>query len=204
MNIKELLKKCDWNQISISKYEKIKEKIEKMDTENADNISTDAALEMMSLIYEVDKTELLNLDIKTFNILLNKVLTLQKIDTKQLHKTYKLNGNDYAIGMKYNIWTGEFDIKTDQYLTFMNVLRENPDSMAALLATILVPKCGRFNDGYSLLRLRDDISEHLNVSDGASIIFFLNSMFLTISKRRLEAALKQAKRASSKSSSATS
>ena len=168
---RELLNKCKWSNISIAKYNRLNGLL------TDDVIDTDKIIDIMQIIFEMPKEKLLEMNINDFNELLLQVIKLKEVETQKLKRIYMINGKSYKLKFKYDTWKKEFDVSTDQYMSFMNVLKANPEDIAAILSVVLVPTNAKFNKGYDLLELKSDIENYLSIEDGMGIVFFLNLIF---------------------------
>lgn len=140
-----------WYDITLEQYLKLAETVNIED-------KTEQALAICELIFGGDLT------LQEFN---EKMKELEFLNTEIPNptppKTLNINGRKYFTDCLLG------NIKTSQYIDFMNYLKTN--NIVGILSVFLIPEGHTYNDGYDLLRVMNDAKE-LQVPVAMGISFF--------------------------------
>lgn len=130
---------------------------------------TEKMLEIASIVFG---DEVADLNLREFSKRLEELQFLKEeipISNKVI-KTYTIKGREYELqGYLGNI-------TTSQYIDFNNYSKDN--SYNKMLAVFFVPKGHKYNDGYDMLQVFDDMLE-LPITVAQSTAFFFGRQFST-------------------------
>ena len=114
---------------------------------------------------------------------LEKELPLKNVKLKY---TYILNGRKYDSNINLTM------IKTNQFIDFTTYTREKDVRYEKLLSVFMVPNGHKYNDGYNMKEVQDDILQ-MSIADVQSLAFFMMEQFrafAVIFQRYLETEMK--------------
>lgn len=167
--------KLTWNDITYRDFESIKKASEIED-------ETDRAIAIAQAVYGDD---IILLPIQQFNEVCKGLSFLQtEIPTSIKVKNVIVNGREYY----FDGMLGE--VSTAQYIDFQNYLK-NQD-MAKLYSVFFIPKGHKYNDGYDMLQVFDDIYD-MPIPTLYSASFFFNRQFELFIKIFQRSLMKQIK-----------
>lgn len=154
------LKYKNWNEIPISLWKEIKE-VKTDDT-------TQLNLELLALLCDVSIDDIYSLNVGEINKLLPQIKFLEdfKFDTKFSAKTIVLNGKTYNVSIDLQKFT------IAQYIDFQTYWGQKDRDLAKIISCLLIPKGCKYNDGYDVVEVINDIEEHLSITIANSIVFF--------------------------------
>lgn len=104
-------------------------------------------------------------------------------------KKYEINGKTYEF-MGY-----PDKISTAVYIDFYNTGREIPKDITDMLSLVLIPEGHKYNDGYDMDEVKDDIENHFNIEDALSVCDFFTSLSQVLLRQALRQAKKMLKKA---------
>lgn len=76
-------------------------------------------------------------------------------------------------------------INTAQYIDFQTFSKGGEDKIVEILSTLLVPKGKKYNQGYDVLQLQQDLRENLSVADALTLFAFFFAKFQSLIKTSL-------------------
>ncbi len=84
-----------------------------------------------------------------------------------IHKFYKINNKIYTLSLN------PFKLSAGQFLDLQHGMGRGEEVM---LSTVLIPLWRRYGEGYDILKVREEIREHMRIGDAMEISdFFLNT-----------------------------
>lgn len=160
-----------WNDITIADYIQIKQVL---DTD------VEPLIKQGELLKLITKKEIDNLPLPKFIELAKKELAFlnqppRKPSFKDVKEKYHVAGWDLEL------WGNISKITTAQYVDYTNIqkpLKTEIDAIAAypkVLSVFLIPEGKKYNEGYDIVKLQDDIEQHMPITDAMAIAFFLSS-----------------------------
>jgi len=159
--------KTSWRNVSINEYFSLKEKL--------DNTLQPYEKEIikMAIITEKPEEDILNLNLNEFKKLQETGSWLNEfnINTKPNFKSITLNGK------KYNIDTNLQNFTVAQYIdfqTFYPKFKENHQFMGNVLACFIIPDKCKYNEGYDIQELINEIMENLDIMTAQEILYFFH------------------------------
>lgn len=151
-----------WNDVTVSQFLELQELI-KIENE------TDRLLSIIELFFGED---VVDLQIYEFN---NKIKELDflktEVPTNHIVNTATVNGRKY----KVDALVGH--ISTAQYVDFTNYMKENPEkNITKCLSVFFIPEGHKYNDGYDMLQVIDDMGS-LPIDIAMSESFFFSRQY---------------------------
>jgi len=175
--MKEKDKTYSWNDISFRQFQEIKTVLDDIEDE------TDRSVRIAQIIYGDD---VIQLPIQTFNQLCGG---LSFLSTEVPHditvKEVTVNGRQYY----FDGLLGK--ITTAQYIDFQNYLKNNDE--VKCFSVFMIPKGHKYNDGYDMLEVFEDIQD-MPIPILYSASFFFNRQFATFIKIFQRYSMKQLKK----------
>lgn len=159
MNLK--IKK--WDDITINDYLKIKEISEDESLSIAEK-----DIKTIALLCRVSENEIWNLSIPKVTKLRHQAQFLQEFSFPKDIKFKKIFVGKYecAINVKLESMT------ISQYVDFQEYFKDIDSFMPHLMSVFLIPKGFKYNEGYDINDLIEDIGNNLSIIDYNTILFF--------------------------------
>lgn len=168
-----------WNDVTVSQFLELQELIKIED-------ETDRLLAIMDLFFGDAVSEL---PLAEFNKKI-KELDFLKIEVPKNHivNTATVNGRKY----KVDALVGH--ISTAQYVDFTNYMKEDPEkNITKCLSVFFIPEGHKYNDGYDMLQVIDDMGS-LPVDIAMSESFFFSRQYKKFIKIFQSYSIKQIKK----------
>lgn len=168
-----------WNDVTVSQFLELQELIKIED-------ETDRLLAIMDLFFGDAVSEL---TLAEFNKKI-KELDFLKIEVPKNHivNTATVNGRKY----KVDALVGH--ISTAQYVDFTNYMKEDPEkNITKCLSVFFIPEGHKYNDGYDMLQVIDDMGS-LPVDIAMSESFFFSRQYKKFIKIFQSYSIKQIKK----------
>lgn len=146
----------DWKNISIKKYLKIEELLQDPLT-----LDDEKMILIANVIYDQDVTEL-NLPEYA-----QKINALKFINTPP--EKEKLSSNYTVNGVKYKTNANLEVIQANQFIDFQNYAKKK--DIIGCISCFFIPEGHKYNDGYDMLKVKEDIGE-LPITVANSLAFF--------------------------------
>ena len=157
MNKKD--KQMTWYDVTLYQFEKLQDLL-KIDNEEE---------RLFAIAELLLGEEVTNLPISEFVNATKRLSFLsEEIETKIPPKNLELNGRKYTVDCLLG------RISTAQYIDFQNHLKEN--DVAVTLSVFIIPKGHKYNDGYDMLQVIDDIKS-IPIPIVNSLSFFFSRQF---------------------------
>lgn len=152
-----------WNNISIKKYLQIEEIVKEEMSEE------EKMIQIANVIYGEDITELPILEYK------KKIQDLSFVNTtpekENLANSYTINGTRYMTSADIGV------IQANQFIDFQNYAKKK--DIVGCISCFFIPKEHKYNDGYDMLKVKDDIGE-LPITVANALAFFFKSQYVTL------------------------
>lgn len=165
------IKYKSWNDITINKYYEI------LDILNDDNFNdTEKNLNLIAALCDVEPNEVYNTSLDEVTSLLQDMQWVKEFNfPKELNlKRIKLNNELYNIVVNADKWT------TAQFIDFQTFYSKNDlrKYYGNLLACIIIPKGKRYNEGYDIVTLGEQLRSQIS-------IYLANTLFFSVFKECL-------------------
>ena len=152
-------KQMTWYDVTLYQFEKLQDLIK---IENEEE-------RMFAIAELLLGEEVTNLPISEFvNVTKRLSFLSDEIETKVPPKNLELNGRKYTVDCLLG------RISTAQYIDFQNHLKGN--DVAVTLSVFIIPKGHKYNDGYDMLQVIDDIKS-IPIPIVNSLSFFFSRQF---------------------------
>lgn len=169
------MNKKDWNTISLKQFYLIQELLEEPDEYTTFNI--------LDLLYDIDSANMPLTEFAKYSKVLDFLNT--EVPTVNLKDQYVLNGTTYNSG--FNLTT----VSAAQFIDYQNYIKEN--KWEDYLSVFFIPEGHKYNDGYDMSKVKNDILE-LDFPTVKSICFFFTLQFNTFLKHFLSSLKKSVKK----------
>lgn len=173
----ELKKKTSWRDISINEYYVLKDIIEDETLENYEK-----EVKLIGFINNMTDDEVWNLDITKFRELQVNSTWIYEFNFKQ-NKTFKkitLKDSKYDIDINLQHFT------VAQYIDFQTFWPKASTNMREVIGNILacfiIPKGHKYNEGYDVTELIEDIKNEIDIMTANEILFFFLSTYQILTK----------------------
>lgn len=182
-----MLKKKSWNDVTIDEFTQIQDSYK--DTEMTDEDRT------LNLVYLLTDEDPLEMPFTEFQKTLKDLQFIKsEVPASQLKRRYELNGK------KYRLMQSLDKITTAQYVDYTTYLKNMEDDIdyVNILSVFLLPEDSvKYNDGYDLEMVKNDIRYYMSITDALGIFrFFFHyyKNFIDVSLYFLRKRLKKMKR----------
>lgn len=158
-----------WKDISISKFEQIHYIF------NSDLTDIEKVVEIWSILNNCSSDSIYNLPKSELDNISKEVDYFFKSSQEtNISPVYVINGT------KYNLTTSADKMIAGQYIDYTNTLESITEhnywqKASLLLAILLIPKGYKYNNGYDIIKLQDEIYNSFSIIDAKAItnFFFL-------------------------------
>lgn len=182
-----MLKKKSWNDVTIDEFTQIQDSYK--DTEMTDEDRT------LNLVYLLTDEDPLEMPFTEFQKTLKDLQFIKsEVPASQLKRRYELNGK------KYRLMQSLDKISTAQYIDYTTYLKNMEDDIdyVNILSVFILPEDSvKYNDGYDLEMVKNDIRYYMSITDALGIFrFFFHyyKNFIDVSLYFLRKRLKKMKR----------
>lgn len=182
-----MLKKKSWNDVTIDEFTQIQDSYK--DTEMTDEDRT------LNLVYLLTDEDPLEMPFTEFQKTLKDLQFIKsEVPASQLKRRYELNGK------KYRLMQSLDKISTAQYIDYTTYLKNMEDDIdyVNILSVFILPEDSvKYNDGYDLETVKNDIRYYMSITDALGIFrFFFHyyKNFIDVSLYFLRKRLKKMKR----------
>lgn len=157
--------KKTFNEISIADYYRIKDICE---DEAMEAMDKDVAV--IAILEGVDEEVIWNLPVPEFAVKKANLGFLSDTNFDTNWKADRIRIGDSVYDVQAD--TGKMTVA--QYVDFTEYFKKNADGryLAEVLSTMLLPKGKKYNDGYELEDVIDDIRDNLDITTANSLMFF--------------------------------
>ena len=179
------LKYKNWNDISVNTFKKLRD----IKTEiNSDIDALEANISLLSILCDCSEDDISNLNTSAFTKLLQQTDFLKSLPKIDIKDKYVINGK------KYELFLTMKEMSVAQYIDFQTYFKEKDKYFNELLSIFLIPKGKKYNEGYDIAGVINDIGEHLSILDANSIMFFFVISFQSLTKVTLNSLVKRLKK----------
>ena len=133
-------------------------------------------------IYGTDITELPIIEYK------KKMIDLKFLNEKP--KDEKLASNYTINGTKYKSSADLASIQANQFIDFQNYAKK--EDMIGCISCFFIPEGHKYNDGYDMLKVKEDVGD-LPITTGNALAFFFKSQYITLLVLSQRSSLKKMK-----------
>lgn len=133
----------DWNDVDLRTFKRMNE-ISQVEDE------TMRVVMLISLFNDIREEDVLELPLDKFRDYVKKLGWMNiPPDIEQPRENYKINGKDYVLTMNFHKLT------TGQYIDFQSYAKS--DNYENILSVFLIPKGHKYNDGYDVFEVVQDM-----------------------------------------------
>lgn len=182
--------------LPINRYLELQKVLEanKENTDETDN--TELNVKMLSIFADESEEDIYNSSLMDIGIAMGELRTALEQPMPQPNKTPKTLKLNNVV---YRVTDGVENFTVAQYIDFQQFIT-NDSMIAELLATFILPKGAKYNDGsYDIDKQIADFKEHLTITTAVSLRFFflkklLNSTTATLQSLQEQMMRKQMKK----------
>ena len=159
----------DWKDVSINLFFEIKKIMD------ADLEETDRKIKILALLMDETEEEFSGRKIGEVQELAEQLNFMQKdpfIKTNDV-KTLFINGAEYELRTKLE------DYSVAQYVDFQNYIKDGQNNLARMLSTVIIPFGKKYNDGYDIEEVIQNIGENLSIAHANYIMFFFTKKLVS-------------------------
>ena len=159
----------DWKDVSINLFFEIKKIID------ADLEETDRKIKILALLMDETEEEFSGRKIGEVQELAEQLNFMQKdpfIKTNDV-KTLFINGAEYELRTKLE------DYSVAQYVDFQNYIKDGQNNLARMLSTVIIPIGKKYNDGYDIEEVIQNIGDNLSIAHANYIMFFFTKKLVS-------------------------
>lgn len=159
----------DWKDVSINLFYQIKKIMD------ADLEETDRKIKILALLMDETEEEFSGRKIGEVQELAEQLNFMQKdpfIKTNDV-KTLFINGAEYELRTKLE------DYSVAQYVDFQNYIKDGQNNLARMLSTVIIPVGKKYNDGYDIEELIQNIGDNLSIAHANYIMFFFTKKLVS-------------------------
>lgn len=166
------IKHNNWNEVSIDLYNKIQELINGKEDEITKQVK------LISLLTDTDEDTVWQTNMFELQELIDNITFINNIDFDKSFNKKKLQVGKF----KCKVITDLNSFSYAQYVDFQNYFSDN-SKISLLLSTILVPESNKYNDGYDIVELINEIEHNISIVEANSLMFFFLKSFVTSIRR---------------------
>ena len=159
-----------YSELPINRYLDIKALVEE------DLEPMDMQVKLLSILDGRSENELLNMNFQDFHALVQDSAFLmdQPVPSKKVPSKIIINKHTYEIKKDVSKFT------TAQYIDFQTLTaKEDRDKyLAYIMACFLIPEGKRYNDGYDIGEVVQELGEYLSIQDAINVSFFFQRKYL--------------------------
>lgn len=164
--------KKSWRDISINEYYEIKDIIDDSTLKDYEK-----EVSILSLLTNKSEDEIWNMNVNNFKKLKSENIWIYNFnfDKGKSFKKIEIKGNKYNIDININNMT------VAQYVDFQTywLQRDNMKNIIGnLLAIFIIPKGKKYNEGYDINQVVNDIMNNIDIMTAEEILFFFLSSYL--------------------------
>lgn len=159
----------DWKDVSINLFYQIKKIMD------ADLEETDRKIKLLALLMDETEEEFSGRKIGEVQELAEQLNFMQKdpfIKTNDV-KTLFINGAEYELRTKLE------DYSVAQYVDFQNYIKDGQNNLARMLSTVIIPLGKKYNDGYDIEEVIQNIGDNLSIAHANYIMFFFTKKLVS-------------------------
>lgn len=174
-----------YDKLTIGKYNEVKAIVESGMNEY------DAKLELVAVLADMEVEDVADLNISTFNRLLQCTSFLMQEPKERMVATcYKLGQYELDVLMDLTKMT------VAQYIDYQTYLEDVDKNLVQMISVFLVPKGKTYGDGYDMLDLQRVIEGNMSIVDALSLSAFFLELSQALTKGTLICLKRKLKRMS--------
>lgn len=152
-----------YDKLTIAKYKELTE----LQTDN----EIDTVIEILSILTDISSEEISTLPIPEFKALVKKISFLKEKPNvpKRIPNSITINGK------KYDIDTDAKNMSVGQYIDYKDYIKDQDsmiDNLNYILSVFLIPHGHKYNDGYNLDEVAEEIDKNLSITMALAISNF--------------------------------
>lgn len=157
----------NYNELSVGKYLRV---LELCEDKSLDNVERQVAI--LSVLSGKTEDEILNLPLPEYMEMSGKLKFLEK--SPDLPES---PAKSYKVGKWVLVPVSDIrNMTAAQYIDFQTFAAQDGSRTVEIISCMVVPEGMKYNDGYDIVELQNDIREMMPVTDAMSLYaFFLNS-----------------------------
>lgn len=158
-----------WDKIPIGKWKEIVKVV------NDD----DSVIKVISIVYDLPYDNVLQMTLEELQMYARGVSFVWqgKPKRRMAKMKYVLNGHHYKTCLDFT------ELTTAQYIDFQQMAPESGEYPADFLSVLLVPEGHKYNDGYNIAQVRNDIRNFMTVEEALGLADFFTFWFQRLTKR---------------------
>lgn len=171
------LRYAAYNQLPIIVYKQV------MDILDEDITPIEKDLEIIALLADVDVNDIYKLKATDVNILQHNIQFLgNPIIKNRKYKKIDINGN------RYNVHSNLDELTMGQYIDFQMMWKNDNylNHLSDILSIFIIPEGKTYNEGYDLIKVREEIENNLDIETATSIAFFLHKKLISLIKDKVQ------------------
>lgn len=156
-----------------------------------DETTTDFEKQVRLLTILTDNTEddIMNMPLNELGKLTDKIQFIKEYPQRKTPpSSITLNGKKYDI--KYDIQ----NITTSQYIDFQTFIKDYENKMVEMVSIVVIPKGKKYNDGYDIMEVQNDIRKYMDIVTLMSISFFFQVQLQALTKSLTSSLIRQMKK----------
>ena len=163
----------NYNELSVGKYLRV---LELCEDKSLDNVERQVAI--LSVLSGKTEDEILNLPLPEYMEMSGRLKFLEK--SPDLPES---PAKSYKVGKWVLVPVADIrNMTAAQYIDFQTFAAQDGSRTVEIISCMVVPQGMKYNDGYDIVELQNDIREMMPVADAMSLYaFFLNSSRRSIS-----------------------
>lgn len=132
---------------------------------------------LLTVLTDYNEEDIMDMPINKLSSMAEKMGFLGEMpQRKQPPSSIELNGRKYDI--QYDIK----NISTAQYIDFQTFIKDYEKYIVELASIVVIPKGKKYNTGYDISEVQNDIREYMSVLDLYSICFFFRVSYQALTK----------------------
>lgn len=173
----------NYNDLTIGKYQKIKE------INDAGYDESESHIQIIAVLADMDIDEVANMNILEFKKYNQKLEFLLDLPPKRAVATkYNLGG------MELETMLAVDEMTVAQYIDYQTYLKDSDKYLVELLSVFLIPKKKTYGEGYDIIEVQKVIRENLSIVDAISLSAFFLQWYLALTEVTVTSLTKKMKR----------
>ena len=162
----------NYSELPINRYLEIKDLI------NDDCEPLDLQVKLVSILDGRSEEDVLNMNINDYHALVQQTNFLMELPKPSKNVPNKLTIN----GKKYSIQKDVSKFTTAQYIDYQTfTTRDDREKLLPyILCCFIVPDGKRYNDGYDIGEVANEIGGYLSTQDAVNVCFFFQKKYLSL------------------------
>lgn len=177
-----------WEEISLKRYEEL------MSFINAEEKMSDLdrSIEMCAILSgdrDNAREQLLNMSMEDLIKELNKIhFVVEKYKSKPPKTEYIIDGKEYTVQLNIKGMTAA------QYIDFQNFYKDYEKNFKYIFLCFLIPKGKKYNDGYDVMELADELYDKISITIVTDIMVFFCRLLKGLTEATLISSVREMKK----------